>query len=291
MMKTVLTLFLFCSLPAWAGAPDFGAGRPEVRAFVERMQKEHDFDPQALAGVLAQAERRQGIIDAMSRPAEKTLTWPEYRARFITGQRIAQGVQFWSEHRELLEAIERDSGVPAKYVVAIVGVETSWGRITGRHRVLDALATLAFDYPPRSKYFTAELEQFLLLAREESIDPLDPLGSYAGAMGPPQFMPRSVRQYAVDRDGDGRRDLWSNWEDILGSVAHYLQVHGWKREETLTAQAPPAGALPDAKPTGSHNFGVIMRYNRSPLYAMAVHELAVAIANEVFADDGTPAGE
>ncbi len=290
MIRIVPLLFAVFALPAPGGAtadsqPAFDAGRPEVQAFIERMHKDHGFDSAKLAQVLAQAERKQSILDAIARPAEKTFTWPEYRALFLTERRIEQGVQFWCEHRELLDAIEADSGVPAKYVVAIVGVETSWGRITGKYRVIDALATLAFDYPPRSAYFDAELEQYLLLAREESIDPLSALGSYAGAMGPPQFMPRSVRHYAVDRDGDGKRDLWSNWADILGSVAHYLKAHGWKPEEELTAVAPLADAPADARPTGSHNFSVIMRYNRSPLYAMAVHDLANEIAAGVYASE------
>lgn len=286
MKKSFPFLLLIVCLPALAGdtAPAYSSARTEVQQFVQRMEKEHGFEPAAIEGVLEQAQKQQTILDAIARPAEKTLSWGEYRTRFVTDKRIAEGTQFWAEHREALDAAESRYGVPAQYIVAIIGVETSWGRITGRYRVVDALATLAFDYPPRAAFFSAELEQYFLLAREESIDPLSKLGSYAGAMGAPQFMPRSVREFAVDGDGDGKRDLWSSWPDIVSSVAHYLQVHGWKSGEDVDAHAPPEDAAADVKPTGGHNFGVIMRYNRSPLYAMAVCEMASRIAAQVFKD-------
>jgi membrane-bound lytic murein transglycosylase B len=281
-------LLTLCTLPALATActqapsTAYDESRPEVKAFIDRMSAQNGFERGAVTDVLLQAQKQQTILDAMAKPAEKTLTWQEYRARFITDTRIAQGVTFWEEHKELLDEIEIKSGVPARYVLAIVGVETSWGRITGKHRVIDALTTLAFDYPPRAPYFNAELEQFLLLAREENIDPLSKLGSYAGAMGPPQFMPRSIRSFAVDHDGDGKRDLWTNWPDILASVAHYLKEHGWKARQGVEVQLPADDAPADAKPSGSHNFGVIMTYNRSPLYAMAVCDLADQVAARAF---------
>lgn len=259
--------------------------RPEVHAFIEKMSTEQGFAAADVGFWLAQARTQQAILDAMAKPAESVLTWQEYKARFLTEQRISQGVDFWLEHRELLDRISLEHGVPPQYILGILGVETSYGRITGKYRVIDALSTLAFDYPPRSKYFIAELEQFLLLAREESLDPTVPLGSYAGAMGPPQFMPRSVRNFAVDADGDGKRDLWSNWADVLGSIANYLKKHGWKSDEGVTVELPPADSAPDAKPTGSHNFGVILKYNRSPLYAMTVHDLATALIERVTADE------
>src|SRR5262245_21941206 len=204
--------------------------RPEVQTFIARMSKEHGFSSDELTQLLGQAITQQSILDAMSKPAERTLVWHEYRARFITEQRIADGAQFWAEHRELLDETARRYGVAPQYLIAILGVETSYGRIMGRYRVIDALSTLAFDFPARSQFFTSELEQFLLLTREESLDALAPVGSYAGAMGAPQFMPSSLRKFAVDADGDGKRDLWTDWADILGSVGNYFRVHGWQTD-------------------------------------------------------------
>lgn len=268
-------------LPLNLPAQTLDVSRAELKSFIERMESQ-GFERASLEKLLAKAESKESILTAMSRPAEKTLSWQEYRARFITEQRISQGVQFWLEHRELLDKAEQRWQIPAQYILAIIGVETSYGRITGKYRVIDALSTLAFDYPPRSEYFLAELEQFLLMTREEQLDPLSLLGSYAGAMGPPQFMPRSIRKFAVDADNDGKRNLWSDWDDIISSVANYLHVHGWKGDEKVKVKLPAEGDA-DQKPTGSHNFGVIMTYNRSPLYAMAVHDLATELAAKVFA--------
>jgi membrane-bound lytic murein transglycosylase B len=163
----------------------------------------------------------------MSKPAEKKLRWFEYRKIFLTQSRIDGGVQFWRQHENDLRDAARDFGVDPQVIVAIIGVETRYGSNTGRHRVLDALSTLAFDYPPRAPFFSGELEQYLMLAREEHIDLLTTTGSYAGAMGYGQFIPSSYRQYAVDYDGDGRRDLWNSPRDIIGSVANYFHEHGW----------------------------------------------------------------
>ncbi|MCI0432931.1 MAG: lytic murein transglycosylase, partial [Gemmatimonadetes bacterium] len=223
----------------------------------------------------------------------------------------------------------RAQGVPPEYLVAILGIETYYGRIMGSYRVIDALSTLAFDYPPRSGYFTDELEQYLLLVREESMDALAPVGSYAGAMGAPQFMPRSIRQFAVDGDGDGTRNLWNDWADVLASIANYFRVHGWQPEAPVLMEAEIDQArahdldtrrlelnetvgslrekgvefetsLPDDAPAmliaadepnavrfrvGLRNFYVITRYNRSALYAMAVHDLARELNVRVFSDD------
>ena len=306
--------------------------QPGVRNFIERMNEEHGFAKDELDAVLGRAEIQQSVLDAMQRPAERALLWHEYRTRFITPQRIAEGLAFWQEHRELLEQISRDRGVAPEYLVAILGVETSYGRITGRYRVIDALSTLAFEYPPRSSFFMSELEQFLLLTREEASDPFAVLGSYAGAMGPPQFMPGSVRQYAVDQDGDGRRNLRDDWDDILGSIANYFVVNGWQNGQPVVAEAAidqqhahdldprvlslneSVGslrdkgvifdtALPASAPAlliaaddsdavrfrvGFRNFFVITRYNRSPLYAMAVHDLATELASRIHSDDAAP---
>jgi membrane-bound lytic murein transglycosylase B len=215
--------------------------REDVAAFVQEVSGRHGFEPAALAGLLAQAESRPAIVAAISRPAEKALPWHEYRARFLTERRISRGTEMARQHAESLQRAAA-IGVPAQVLLSIVGVETFYGEITGKHRVIDALATLAFDYPPRSPFFRGELEQFLLMSREESLDPLVPLGSYAGAMGIPQFMPSSFRAYAVDGDGDGRRDLWRSWGDVFSSVANYLMLHGWRQGEPVMAPADAGGA-------------------------------------------------
>jgi membrane-bound lytic murein transglycosylase B len=303
--------------------------RDTVRSFIARMSEKHGFSTEALATLMAQAQSQQPILDAMSRPAEKSLAWYQYRERFVTEQRIVEGVGFWQEHRELLEATARERGVPPEYLVAIIGVETHYGRIMGNYRVLDALSTLAFDYPPRSGYFTDELEQYLLLTREDSLDALSLVGSYAGAMGAPQFMPGSVRRFAVDGDGDGTRNLWTDWADVLASIANYFRRHGWQPDAPVLAEVVIDQAhahdldtrrlelnetvgslrekgvqfetsLADDTPAmliaadeadsmrfrvGLQNFYVITRYNRSALYAMAVHDLARALSARVFSDD------
>ena len=173
----------------------------------------------------------------MTRPAEKVTPWWEYHEHFLTPERIDLGVQFWADHREALERISAERGVPPEYVIAIIGIETRYGRTTGKYKVLDALATLAFDYPPRSDYFRNELEQFLLLVNEDKLNPLTTTGSYAGAMGAPQFMPSTYRRYAIDADTDSKRDLWSDWDDIIASVAYYLQDHGWETGGPVIAEA------------------------------------------------------
>ncbi len=209
--------------------------RPEVRAFIEETAAQFDLDQKAIADLLAQAETKPAILEAISRPAERVVPWFEYRERFLTDLRIRQGADFWAANAAALAAV-RDPGIAAT-ISGILGVETSYGRITGRYRVLDALATLAFDYPPRAPFFRGELQQFLLLTREEAVDPKTALGSYAGAMGIPQFIPTSYRQFAIDGNGDGKRDLWSSWEDVISSVANYLRVHGWREGEPVVATA------------------------------------------------------
>ena len=211
--------------------------RPDVAAFIDQMVAEHEFSREALATVLGQAEIKQSIIKKISTPAEKKLTWAEYRKIFMTKERIAAGTTFWLENRDMLERIRKETGVSVEMIVGIIGVETYYGRITGKDRVIDALVTLAFDYPPRSKFFRNELVQFLVLAREEEFEATAALGSYAGAMGRPQFMPSSFRAYAVDATGDGKRDIWDNWADVAGSVANYFVEHGWRPGEEVTSQA------------------------------------------------------
>ena len=215
--------------------------RAEVQSFIREMADRHGFAPDELGRVFAGAEARPSIVELMTRPAEKTRPWHEYRALFLTERRIARGIETARLQAEALRAAA-GSGVPAEYLLAITGVETFYGEIIGRHRVIDALATLAFDYPRRSAFFRRELEQYLLMAREEDIDPLAPVGSYAGAMGIPQFMPTSYRTWAVDGDGNGHRDLWGSWPDVLASVANYLKSHGWRAGEPAMVGADVAGA-------------------------------------------------
>ena len=211
--------------------------REDIDAFIDRMVEEHDYDRQTLVAALQDAKSQQKILDAISRPAEKTMEWFEYRKIFITDARIKAGTDFWLENEAALTRISEETGVSIEMIVGIIGVETYYGRITGSYRVIDALSTLAFDYPPRSKFFRKELEAFFLLVREEEMDAADPTGSYAGAMGRPQFMPSSYRAYAVDSTDDGKRDIWSNWEDVIGSVANYFVRHKWKQGQDVVASA------------------------------------------------------
>ena len=211
--------------------------RDNIKIFIENMVEKHGFDKKELSSILAQAESKESILNAISRPAERTLTWNQYRDIFIKDERIAAGVNFWKEHTETLNLISEETGVSIEILVGIIGVETYYGRITGGYRVIDALSTLAFDYPKRSPFFTRELEEYLLIAQEEKMDPFDATGSYAGAMGSPQFMPSSYRAYAVDSDNDGKRDIWNNWSDVIGSVANYFIEHGWQRGNEVIVPA------------------------------------------------------
>ncbi len=299
--------------------------RPEVKSFIDAMVENHSYDRAKLESVLTQAESKESILEAIARPAERTLNWGEYRNIFMTNERIAAGTAFWKEHDAELQRISDETGVSIEILVGIIGVETYYGRITGSYRVLDALSTLAFDYPPRSKFFLGELEHFLLLVREEGMQATDATGSYAGAMGRPQFMPSSYRAYAVDSTDDGKRDIWENWSDVIGSVANYFVRHGWRRDAQVVASATlgaqwsgdtPENTLTPAETVtslshqgvmfstelpgdqksqlltlvgedgdehwvGFHNFFVITRYNRSVMYALAVHQLGQEIATEV----------
>jgi membrane-bound lytic murein transglycosylase B len=215
----------------------FDLKRPEIVNFVNDVAARDSLKRKAVLALLAKAEPQPKIIELMTRPAEKVTPWWEYREHFLTEERIAVGAQFWADHRQALEKISTERGIAPEYLVAVIGVETRYGRTTGKFRVLDALATLAFDYPPRSDYFRSELEQFLLLAREDKLNPLTTTGSYAGAMGAPQFMPSTYRRYAIDADSDNKRDLWTDWDDIIASVANYLQDHGWESGGPVVAEA------------------------------------------------------
>jgi membrane-bound lytic murein transglycosylase B len=211
--------------------------RPEIRRFVTHMVKDYGFKRRQVNRWLKAAQTQTPIIDAMDRPAEKAKLWYEYRQIFLTEKRIRDGTDFWIAHRNELEQAAARTGVAPEFIVAILGVETQYGRQTGRYRVIDALSTLAFDYPPRSKFFLQELEQFLLLTREAKINPLTATGSYAGAMGAPQFMPSSYRRFGADGSGDGRIDLWTNWRDVFSSVGNYFKEYGWQSGEPAMAEA------------------------------------------------------
>jgi membrane-bound lytic murein transglycosylase B len=221
-----------------AGQP-FGR-RDDVQHFIREMSARHGFNPAQLQALFDRVQVRPSIIAAMDRPAEAK-PWYEYRTIFINPQRIRGGVEFWRTHAATLARAEQVFGVPPEIVVAIIGVETQYGGNMGRHRVLEALATLAFDYPRRADFFRKELEAFLLLTRAEGVDPLTLRGSYAGAMGWGQFMPTSYQNYAVDFDGDGRRDLWRNPRDAIGSVANYFRQHGWRPGEPVVVPARVGG--------------------------------------------------
>lgn len=224
----ILTAALALGACASIGAAD------EREDFVARMAAEHGFDRAELRHLLGEARRMQNILDAISRPAEG-MPWWKYRRIFLTPERAAGGVAYWERNAATLERAQAEFGVPPEIIVAIVGVETFYGRHTGKYPVLDALYTLGFHYPKRSRFFRKELGEFLLLAREEAVDPRTPKGSYAGAMGRPQFIPSSYRAYAVDFDGDGKRDIWDNDADVIGSVANYFARHGWQAGGPITA--------------------------------------------------------
>lgn len=201
--------------------------RDDVRQYIENVSTEHQLDPYRLAKLFAAIAPKQSILDAIARPAEKALTWAQYRPIFVKQKRVVEGRAFMREYADELNRAEATFGVPANIIAAIIGVETFYGKVTGKHDVLQSLATLGFDYPPRAKFFKSELTQFLILSQIENWDPLAIKGSYAGAMGWPQFISSSYREYAIDFDQDGATDLFNSVPDAIGSVANYLKRHGW----------------------------------------------------------------
>ena len=236
---------LLTSPPAWS----LDTSRLEVQAFVAELVKKDGFDQAYVTAVFSGIESKQSILDAMGRPAEKVKPWFEYRSIFLTPRRISAGVDFFHEHEARLRQITAKTGVPAEIIVAILGVETFYGTRTGSYRALDSLATLGFDYPERGPFFRSELRQLFLLARDEQLDIGGLIGSYAGALGPPQFIPSSYRNFAVDGNGDGRRDLLQNWDDIMASIANYFVKHDWQPGQPI---ATPAVLSRDAtRPTGT----------------------------------------
>ncbi len=220
--------------------------RAEVRTFLDELSQDSGLDRNRLAGIMSRATRQQAVIDAISRPAEATLTWGQYRPIFLQQKRIDQGQEFLIEHAELLERARQVYGIPPSIITAIIGVETYYGRITGNYDVLDSLSTLAFDYPPRATFFRKELGEYLKLSEAEGWNVHQRKGSYAGAMGVPQFISSSYQQYAVDFDGDGKRDLFNSMADVIGSVANYLSIHGWVDGAPVADRWEFDGTIPDA---------------------------------------------
>jgi membrane-bound lytic murein transglycosylase B len=295
--------------------------QPDIAAFIDELVQQDGFERSLLEQWFDQVQLKPHIIDILDRPATSK-PYFEFRPNFVNATRIRAGVAWWHAHSQLVDAVSTKYGVDAQYLVAIVGVETMWGKNTGSFRVMDSLSTIAFGYPRRADYFRKELREFLLMAREEHNDPFSYRGSYAGAMGMPQFMPSSFHAFAQDWDGDGRHDIWNDAGDILASVANYFAQHGWVKGDPLVAPADvdesriaplvedkfnlhykvselaDYGVAPKSPISGDtqavlvpletaagsthywlglNNFYVITRYNRSTLYAMAVHELAEAM--------------
>jgi len=330
MRGLALAVLLLLALPGEAASPPAYSKRPDVRAYIKEMVARHGFVEKELVYLFSRVRREDAVLTAIAAPAEKVRTWQEYREMLVNEQRIAGGAAFWKANRAALARAERDFGVPAEYVVAIIGVETQYGRNVGRWRVVDALTTLAFDYPPRADFFRDELTSYLLLARDEGIDVFATRGSYAGAFGIPQFMPGSARRYAVDFDGSGSIDLHRSPSDALGSVANFLHRHGWKSggevllparvrgdawralaDGSLEPKRTPAelahagvelagaplqenAALVELDATdvrvGLQNFFVLTRYNRSALYAAAAFDLAQAVKQRL-KDESRPQEE
>lgn len=314
-------------------APPTAPTTDKLAAFVADAAKSSGRDPDEIQAWLAQARYQQSIINAISKPAESK-QWKDYRPIFLTATRIAQGRAFYAEHRDVLLKVQAATGVPAELIVAIIGVETSYGRVTGNYRVLDALYTLGFYYPRREEFFRSELAQLFALAGDEKFDLGSLKGSYAGAMGWGQFMPSSYRSYARDGDGDGRRDLFNSLPDVFASVANYFVGYGWKAGQPIFVEArvddgaaafvpddytakyslaelaargyrPVDPSAPDLPATlltlegaagsevwiGYPNFYVLTRYNRSPMYAMAVFQLAREIAAVAAPAPATPVAQ
>ena len=237
-ITSILMTALLAAFPAWGKAY---VERDDVQGFIREIAERHGFAEQDLRHLFSRVRRAEPVLEAIKPQPPKARSWEEYRGNFVNDKRIGAGIEFWKKHGRVLERAERRYGVPAPYIVAIIGVETYYGRNAGRWRVVDALTTLAFDYPARSAYFRGELEQYLLLAREQGKDAFSVRGSYAGAIGIPQFMPSSTRRYAVDFDGNGAIDLRRSAADAIGSVANFLKEHGWQPGAEVLLEARVGG--------------------------------------------------
>lgn len=234
---TGLVAMVSATLLAGMAAAAGYVSHPAAIQMIDELVETDGFSRGELELLLGQARRQESIIEAISRPAEKTRPWHEYRDIFVTASRARQGVAFHNRYADSLRRAEREYGVPAAMIVAVIGVETRYGRNMGSYRVIDALATLAFDYPPRSSFFSGELKHFLILSRQQGLPTTELKGSYAGAMGYGQFIPSSYRNFAIDFDGDGVADIWENPVDAIGSVANYFRHHGWRSGEAVASPA------------------------------------------------------
>lgn len=270
------------------------SGYNSVSYFIDYMVQKHGFSKTYLNGLFSRAHRLESVIrlesPAPTHTPSRPGSWTRYRNKFLTDSHINNGADFWRENATAIQRASTQYGVDPEYIVAIIGVETYFGRNIGKTRTFDSLTTLAFDTHRRSKFFTSELENFLLMTQEEGFDPLEPVGSWAGAMGLGQFMPSSFRRLAVDFNQDGRRDLWHE-DDAIGSVAHYFSQSGWQLNSPV-AKPSKYSSSPTVIELSTYqgneywlvfpNFKVIKRYNNSNKYAMAVHQLAQAIKQRVF---------
>lgn len=276
-------LFACSGAPVHSGTPERLDPSTEIAPFVSEMVERHGFEREQLEAILGGVQVQPKILEAIRRPAE-SLDWYQYHPIFVTEARISKGEEFWRAHADTLEKASQEFGVSPEIIVAIIGVETYYGTRKGKYLVLDSLATLAFRYPKRSKFFRGELEQFLILARQENLDPGEVKGSYAGAMGIPQFISSSYRRYAVDFDGDGVRDLLTSEVDAIGSVANYLKRHGWQRDAAIALPASVSGddykvlvkkgLKPHTPVSDMHNFGVVVLYASENKSRGALIELA-----------------
>ncbi|MDZ7925193.1 MAG: lytic murein transglycosylase B [Marinagarivorans sp.] len=258
---------------------------PAAAAFIKKMVEQHGFDKQYIVDTLAQAEQQPRILELIAKPAEKAKPWYEYRQIFLTPLRVQGGVEFWQQHKDILAEMEKTYGVPAEIIVAIIGVETRYGTYMGTYRVIDALTTLGFDYPPRGAFFAGQLEAFFLMAREQQHDPLSLMGSYAGAMGYGQFIPSSYRSFAVDYDKDGFADIWANKQDAIASVANYFKAHGWQMGLPVAERASRQAGFPENKLNTEQRPSVmaneLARQGFAPLSRRAIQPIAaVALSYE-----------
>jgi membrane-bound lytic murein transglycosylase B len=312
MMIWLLSALLLLSIPS-VGAMDL----PGIPGFIDEMVIKHQFKRDELEQMFQRAQYRQAVINAISAPTT-IKPWLQYRAAFTNNKHISDGLKFWQNHISALQRAEKEYGVPQEMIVAVIGVETNYGRNAGKFNMLDTLTTLAFNYPRRADFFRNELEQYLLLAREQKFEPFKIQGSYAGALGIPQFMPSSYRKHAVDYNNDGIINLFNDPEDAIGSVANYFKQYGWQSGESVAARVKlnekvelnikethsmaawaEMGVIPVAQTAdlksawlldftvsegkefwlAFNNFQVIMLYNNNIFYAMSVHQLADALHN------------
>src|SRR5579883_448496 len=313
--RLLVVLLIFCCPVAFAD--NTFTKRHDVQNFIKSMVKKHHFKEKELVAIFSKVKERPQVLSSLQAPAEQK-PWYTYQMLLITEWRIREGVAFWNKYQDVLERAEKTYGVPASIIVATIGIETKYGKNTGNYPVIDALTNIAFGNSPRAPFFRHELEEFLLLSREQHLDPLKVMGSYAGAIGQPQFMPSSYRRYAINFSGSGKIDLSHNVPDVIGSIANYYRLHGWQTNEPVTMPASINGGryqirltnthtiskpeLLEAGATplyfdyskykviqlqgyygheywlGYHNFDVIKQYNSSDLYAMAVYQLSYYIA-------------